>query len=61
MKVAFLNVHRREGAAEVPWPKRGWRPGDQLPQETAESAETKRAEAKAAYERVLAQVMPQER
>lgn len=58
LKTAFLNVHREEGRSPLPWPDRAWRPGDPVPRDQAEDAEAKREQAKATYERVLAQVMP---
>lgn len=55
---AYLNVHREEGRSAMPWPEPAWRPGDPIPKDEAEAAEAKREQAKATYERVLAQVMP---
>ncbi|MFF2189237.1 hypothetical protein [Streptomyces sp. NPDC058155] len=56
--VAFANAHRGEKDPAVPWPEPTWRPGDPLPQDTAAVDEEKRAQARAAYERINAQVLP---
>lgn len=58
LTTAFLNVHRPENQSALPWPDRAWRPGDPTPEDKAEDAETRREQARAAYGRVLAQVMP---
>jgi hypothetical protein len=44
----------------MPWPEPGWRPGDPLPEERAAKTEQDRAQARAAYERMTAQLLPGE-
>ncbi|SFK72962.1 hypothetical protein [Streptomyces pini] len=54
----FRNAHRDPDKPALPYPERGWRPGDPLPEETAEDAEHKRDQARTAYQRITAQVLP---
>lgn len=56
---AFVNANRESGTAAMPWPEPGWRPGDPLPEERAERAEQDRAQARAAYDRITSQVLPE--
>ncbi|WP_329032263.1 hypothetical protein OIE71_04785 [Streptomyces sp. NBC_01725] len=56
--VAFVNAHRDEKQPAVPWPKPTWRPGDPLPDDAAAVDEETRAQARATYERINAQVLP---
>lgn len=55
---AFMNANRDPKKPAMPWPEPGWRPGDPLPEDTAAQTEQDRAQAKAAYERITAQVLP---
>jgi hypothetical protein len=41
------------------YPEPGWRPGDPLPEKTAAAAERDKAKARAAYEHITAQVLPE--
>lgn len=53
---AFINANRdpQRQRQPLPWPKPGWRPGDPLPEQTAEQSEQQQARARAAYEHILA-------
>lgn len=56
---AFLNANRDPQKQQaLPWPEPGWRPGDPLPEDAAAQTEQDRAQAKAAYKRITAQLLP---
>ncbi|MEV8124114.1 hypothetical protein AB0P07_08365 [Streptomyces sp. NPDC085944] len=55
---AFLNANRKPESPAMPWPTPSWRPGDPLPEDTEAQTVQDRAQAKAAYERITAQVLP---
>ena len=55
---AFVNANRKEGARELPWPEPGWRPGDPLPEDVEAKTQQDRAQARAAFEQITAQVLP---
>ncbi|MDV6290330.1 hypothetical protein R2F25_30445 [Streptomyces sp. UP1A-1] len=55
---AFMNVNRKEGTQALPWPEPGWRPGDPLPEDAEAKTQQERAQARAAFERITAQVLP---
>ncbi|MFF3190560.1 hypothetical protein [Streptomyces misionensis] len=57
---AFVNANRDPKKRPMPWPEPGWRPGDPLPDESAATAERDRAAARAAYEHITSQVLPEE-
>lgn len=57
----FANVNRTEQTPPSPYPPHVWRPGDPLPEVTAAAEETARAEARAGYEHINAQVLPGKR
>jgi hypothetical protein len=55
---AFVNANRKEGTRALPWPQPGWRPGDPTPEESEQRSVQDRAQARAAYEHITAQVLP---
>lgn len=56
---AFVNANRDPKKPSMPWPEPGWRPGDPTPDETEANAEENRAQARAAYDHITAQVLPE--
>ncbi|GGQ81321.1 hypothetical protein [Streptomyces flaveolus] len=58
MFTAFVNANRKEGTQAMPWPEPGWRPGDPLPEDVETKRAQDRAQARAAYEHITAQVLP---
>ncbi|MGW2708077.1 hypothetical protein ACWC4J_03640 [Streptomyces sp. NPDC001356] len=56
---AFVNANRDPKRPAMPWPRPGWRPGDPTPEESEANAERDRAQARAAYEHITAQVLPE--
>ncbi|MGW2742377.1 hypothetical protein [Streptomyces sp. NPDC001450] len=55
---AFVNANRDPKKRPMPWPEPGWRPGDPMPEESEATAERDRAKARAAYEHITSQVLP---
>lgn len=51
---AFCNANRDPKRPALDWPDPSWRPGDPLPEDTAAAEEAKRAQARAAYEHIVA-------
>jgi len=56
---AFVNANRDPKRPAMPYPEPGWRPGDPAPEESAAVKERDRAKARAAYEHITAQVLPE--
>ncbi|MEV5911061.1 hypothetical protein AB0M00_19435 [Streptomyces chartreusis] len=55
---AFVNANRDPRASAMPYPEPGWRPGDPLPEDREAQTEHNRAQARAAYAHITAQVLP---
>jgi hypothetical protein len=55
---AFVNANRDPKKRPMPWPEPGWRPGDPTPEQAEAANERGRAQARAAYEHITAQVLP---
>ncbi|MFJ9979703.1 hypothetical protein [Streptomyces cyaneofuscatus] len=58
---AFVNANRDPAKPSMPWPEPAWRPGDPTPEESEAQAERNRAKARAAYDHITAQVLPETR
>ncbi|MGC5409924.1 hypothetical protein ACPXCX_40190, partial [Streptomyces sp. DT225] len=59
--VMYARVNAKEGSPPIPWPEPSWRPGDPLPETAAAADEEKRARARATYERINSQMLPEKR
>lgn len=55
----FANAHRDPKSQPLPLPEPGWRPGDPVPEQPDVVEGEQRAKARAAYDHITSQVLPQ--
>lgn len=55
----FGNAHRDPKKQPAPLPEPGWRPGDPLPEDVEAAKHEQRTRARAAYDRITSQVLPE--
>ncbi|NGO68228.1 hypothetical protein G5C65_07650 [Streptomyces sp. SB3404] len=55
----FANAHRDPKTPAAPMPEPGWRPGDPSPDEVEAAKHEKQTQARAAYDRITSQVLPE--